>query len=376
MSKSEANINETVLEIDLNALAHNYQYLKSKIKPTTKMMAVVKAFGYGSDAVEVSKELAILGVDYFAVAYAHEGEKLRENGIRTPILVLHSLPGNFDVILNRCLEPSIYSLKILKEFIAFAEKHQQHEYPIHIKFNTGLNRLGFSESEIEEIVAMLSKTKSVKVKTVFSHLAASEDLSEKEFTLTQIEKFTFYSNQFIQKLGYQPLQHMLNTSGILNYPKAQFDMVRSGIGLYGFGNDPKFDTHLKPIGTLKTIISQIHKIKKGESLGYNRAFTASKVTKTATLPLGHADGISRIYGNGVGWVTIKGKKAPIVGNVCMDMVMVDVTEIDCSEGDEVLFFGENPTADSIATSAKTISYELITAISQRVNRIFKRKHKS
>jgi len=376
MSKSEANIEETVLEIDLNALAHNYHYLRSKIEPTTKMMAVVKAFGYGSDSVEVSKELVTLGIDYFAVAYAHEGEKLRENGIRTPILVLHSLPGNFDIILNKCLEPSIYSLKILKEFIAFAEEHQQKEYPIHIKFNTGLNRLGFSEFDMEEIVAILSKTQSVKVKSVFSHLAASEDLSEKEFTLTQIEKFTFYSNQFIQKLGYQPLQHTLNTSGILNYPDAQFDMVRTGIGLYGFGNDPKFDIHLKPIGELKTIISQIHEVPKGESLGYNRAFTASKDTKTATLPLGHADGISRIYGNGAGWVTIHGKKAQIVGNVCMDMIMVDVTGIDCKEGDEVLFFGENPTADSIATSAKTISYELITAISQRVKRVFKRKQRS
>lgn len=376
MSKSEANINETVLEIDLNALAHNYHFLKSKIKPTTKMMAVVKAFGYGSDAVEVSRELVALGIDYFAVAYTQEGEILRVNDVMTPILVLHSLPGNFDVILKRCLEPSIYSLKILKQFIDFAEKHKQKEYPIHIKFNTGLNRLGFSESDIEEIAEIISKTKSVKVKSVFSHLAASEDLSEKEFTLNQIEKFTSYSEKFIQKLGYLPLRHTLNTSGILNYTEAQFDMVRTGIGLYGFGNDPKFDKYLKPIGELKTIISQIHKIKTGESLGYNRAFTASKDTKTATLPIGHADGISRIYGNGVGWVTIRGKKAPIVGNVCMDMIMVDVTGIDCKEGDEVLFFGEKPTADSIANAASTISYELITAISQRVKRVIKRKHKS
>jgi alanine racemase len=376
MSKSEAKIDETVLEIDLNALAHNYHFLISKINPATKMMAVVKAFGYGSDAVEVSKELVALGIDYFAVAYANEGETLRTNNIMSPILVLHSLPGNFDLIIKRCLEPSIYSLKILKEFIAFAQEHQQKDYPIHIKFNTGLNRLGFSENDIEAIIELLSKTKSVKVKSVFSHLAASEDLSEKEFTLTQIEKFTKYSENFIQKLGYQPLRHTLNTSGILNYPEAQFDMVRTGIGLYGFGNDPKFDQYLTPIGSLKTVISQIHEVKKGESLGYNRAFTASEDTKTATLPIGHADGITRIYGNGIGWVTINHKKAPIVGNVCMDMIMVDVTGIDCKEGDEVVFFGKFPSADSIANSANTISYELITAISQRVKRVIKRKHKS
>ncbi len=376
MSKSEANINETVLEIDLDALAHNYHFLKSKIKPATRMMAVVKAFGYGSDSIEVSKELVTLGIDYFAVAYANEGEALRNNGVTTPILVLHSLPGNFDVILKRCLEPNIYSLKILKEFIAFAEEHQQKDYPIHIKFNTGLNRLGFSENDIDAIKELLLMTKSVKVKSVFSHLAASEDLSEKEFTLNQIEKFTSYSEKFIQKLGYQPIRHTLNTSGILNYPEAQFDMVRTGIGLYGFGNNPKFDQFLKPIGSLKTVISQIHEVKRGESLGYNRAFTAVKDTKTATLPIGHADGITRIYGNGVGWVTINRKKAPIVGNVCMDMVMVDITGIDCKEGDEVLFFGENSSADSIANAASTISYELITAISQRVKRVIKRKHKS
>ncbi|MEZ4857410.1 MAG: alanine racemase [Flavobacteriaceae bacterium] len=373
MAHPQGYFGETVLEINLNALDHNYHYLRSKILPETKMMAVVKAYGYGSDASEVAKELVSLGIDYFAVAYALEGEALRKHEVMLPILVLHSLPENFEVILNRCLEPSIYSLKILKEFIDFAEAHDQKNYPIHIKFNTGLNRLGFSEKDQEKIIELLNKTNSVKVASVFSHLAASEDLSEREFTLSQISAFKRISTSFSKKLGYQPLQHTLNTSGILNYPEAQFDMVRTGIGLYGFGNDPRFDKYLTPIGTLKTIISQIHKIKKGESLGYNRTFIASQNTVTATLPIGHADGISRIYGNGAGWVTIHGKKAPIIGNVCMDMIMVDVTNIDCQEGDEVIFFGVSPTAESLATSAKTISYELITAISQRVKRVIQRK---
>lgn len=373
MANSETKIKETVLEIDLNALAHNYHFLKSKIKPTTKMMGVVKAFGYGSDAIEVAKELINLGTDYFAVAYANEGEALRDNNINTPILVLHPLSGNFEVIVNRCLEPNIYSIKILKEFISYAEENNQKHYPIHIKFNTGLNRLGFSEDDIDTIISIVSKTDSVKVVSVFSHLAASEDHSEREFTLYQLEKFTNYANRFIKELGYKPLLHTLNTSGILNYPEAQFDMVRTGIGLYGFGNDKKFDKELIPICTLKTVISQIHFLKKGGSVGYNRAFSAPSEMKTATLPLGHADGISRIYGNGVGWVTIKGQKAPIIGNVCMDMIMVDITGIACEEGDEVIIFGKHPSANTIAVNANTISYELITAISQRIKRVITRK---
>lgn len=370
---SPQEIEETVLEIDLNNLAANFQHLKSLLRANTKMMAVVKAFGYGSDAAVISNELQAKGVDYFAVAYAKEGVSLRENGITIPILVLHSLPGGFKSILEKCLEPGIYSIKILKAFIAFAEKNNQTNYPIHIKFNTGLNRLGFSENEIVEVTKMLSETKSVKVKSIFSHLAATEDLSEKEFTESQIENFRIYSEKLIEKLQYSPILHILNTSGVLNYPEAQFDMVRTGIGLYGFGNDPNYDSFLKPIASLKTIISQIHHLPKGVSVGYNRSFIAKEKIVTATLPIGHADGISRIYGNGVGWVTINGKKAPIVGNVCMDMIMVDVTGINCKEGDVAIVFGNKNPANKLAEASNTISYELITAISQRVKRVFYRK---
>jgi len=360
---------ETLLEIDLNALENNYKYLISKLKPETKVLAVVKAFGYGSDSVVIAKELVELGVDYFAVAYANEGETLRNAKIETPILVLHPLPVNFEVIVDRCLEPSIYSRKMLEEFIAFAEEKKQINYPVHLKFNTGLNRLGFVASDVDYIAETLLKTNSVKVKSAFSHLAASEDLKLKDFTMGQIESFRKISEELSEKLEYKPLLHCANTSGILNYPEAHFDMVRTGIGLYGFGNDKEENKYLKPVGTLKTVISQIHTVQKSESVGYNRGFIAEEITRSATLPIGHADGIPRSYGKGKGWVTLHGKKASILGNVCMDMVMVDVTNIDCEEGDEAIVFGPSTSAEELSATINSISYELITAVSQRVKRV-------
>lgn len=364
---------ETLLEIDLNALDSNYKYLTSKIKPGTKMLAVVKAFAYGSDSVAIAHELADLGVDYFAVAYSGEGETLRNADITQPILVLHPLPINFDVIIDRCLEPSIYSPKMLTEFIEYAESQNQTDYPIHLKIDTGLMRLGFEKYELDFIIEKLSNTKSVKVVSLFSHLAASEDMKEREFTLKQIEDFKNISEELISRLGYRPLLHCTNTSGIINYPQAHFDMVRSGIGLYGFGNDKEENKHLKPIGTLKTVISQIHIVEAGESLGYNRSFYAKEKTLSATLPIGHADGIPRSYGKGKGWVTINGKKAPMLGNVCMDMIMVDITHIECEEGDEAIVFGPSNSAEDLSAAINSISYELISAISQRVKRIICRK---
>lgn len=359
---------ETLLEIDLNALMNNIRFLQSKIRPGTKFLAVVKAYAYGSDAVVIAKTLQ-KSVDYFAVAYTNEGEVLRKNGIRKSIIVLHSLPVNFDMIIENHLEPSVYSLKMMKSFIAYVEEKKMKDYPIHLKFNTGLNRLGFEPEEVSEIIEILSKTNSVKVASVFSHLAASEDRNEKDFTLQQIQDFKTISDEVINQLGYIPLRHCTNTSGILNYPEAHFDMVRCGIGLYGFGNAKEVNKYLEPVGTLKTVISQIHAIKKDESVGYNRAFIAPKNMRSATLPLGHADGIPRSYGNGKGWAVINGKKAPFIGNVCMDMLMVDVTDIDCDEGDEVIIFGKINTAEELSASIHSIPYELITAISQRIKRV-------
>lgn len=359
---------ETVLEIDLRALEHNYLYLKGRLRPETRFLGVVKAFAYGSDSIIIAKKLEALGADYLAVAYVKEGVVLRDAGIQTPILVMHPLPVSFDEMIERCLEPSLYSPKILNEFLEAAKRQAQKDYPVHLKFNTGLNRLGFAGSDVDYLAAQLSGRKEIKVTSILSHLAASEDYNEEAFTATQIEAFETISLEIHKKLDARPFRHLLNTSGIINYPEAQYDMVRSGIGLYGFGNDSKIDKQLRPIATLKTVISQIHTMAAGESIGYNRAFVANFPRTTATLPIGHADGIGRQYGNGKAYVTVHGKKAPTIGNVCMDMIMVDITDIDCHEGDEVIVFGGNHTADAFARGAATISYELLTGISQRVKR--------
>jgi len=363
-----AKTQETVLEINLNALEHNYNYLKSKLKGNTKFLAVVKAFAYGSDAEKTALYLQNLNVDYFAVAYTSEGVALRDAGITKPILILHPQPVNFKTIIDRCLEPSLYSPKILNDFLQTATDLNQENYPVHIKFNTGLNRLGFGGNDVDFIVSKMGSENILYVNSIFSHLAASEDLNEKSFTNTQISNFKTISENFINAIGYKPLIHICNTSGVLNYPEAHFDMVRCGIGLYGFGNSEKENKHLIPIASLKSVISQIHLIEKGESIGYNRAYISSEVKKTATIPVGHADGIGRQYGNGKGYVYINNLKAFIIGNVCMDMIMVDITNIDCKEGDEVIIFNSNHSAEDFAKTSATISYELITSISQRVKR--------
>ncbi len=359
---------ETLLEIDLGALAHNYKTLRAKIPQDVKFMAVVKAYAYGNDSVEMAKKLQELGADYFAVAYTYEGERLREAGITIPIVVLHPQPVNFKSLIDNCLEPNLYSERVLKEFIKLTEELNQKDYPIHLKFNTGMNRLGFSAKTFEGIPELLRKSKSVKVVSAFSHLAASEDWKEREFTLKQIYDFKKVAEDLLEQLDHRPMFHLCNTSAIFNYPEAVFDMVRGGLGLYGFGNGKSIDEQLKPVGTLKTIISQIQELDEGDTVGYNRAYKVEKPTRTATLPLGHADGIKRIFGKQNAGVYINGEFAPIVGNVCMDILMVDVTQIDCKEGDEVIVFGGPQHATQFAEAGGTITYELITGISQRVKR--------
>ena len=363
-----SKVTETTLEINLASLKHNFEFLKSKLNENTLFLAVVKAFAYGSDATAIAHCLQKKKVDYFAVAYISEGIALRKAGITTPILVLHPQEKNLSLAIEHCLEPSLYNLKILQEFRRIAELQQQQNYPVHIKFNTGLNRLGFEPHELDLVVEHLSKVKALKVKSVFSHLAASEDLEEEAFTRGQIDLYKNISTAFIEKIGYPLVRHLCNTSGMLNYPEAHFDMVRCGIGLYGYGNTNAEAQNFKPIAALKSVISQIHLVTKGESVGYNRGFISPQNSKIATIPIGHADGIGRHFGHGAGIVLIGNKKAAIVGNVCMDMVMVDVTGIDCKEGDEVVFFGAEFSAEISAAAANTIAYELITAISQRVKR--------
>lgn len=364
------NNHVTVLEIDGNALEHNLNYFKQKLNASTKILAVVKAFGYGSDGVQVAQFLQDK-VAYFAVAYAHEGVALRNANVQTPILVLHPQIPTLQSIIDFNLEPNLYNDAILKAFLKLTDDLQLNQYPIHIKFNTGLNRLGFWHDAVLPVAKLLKTAKQVCVKSVFSHLAASEDLNEREFTVNQINNFTSMAHQFKKELGTQIMLHILNTSGVVNFENAQFDMVRIGIGLYGFGNDDHETAQLKNTHNLKSIISQIHLIETGETVGYNRAFVARSQIKSATIPVGHADGLSRKLGNKKGFVLINQQKAPIIGNVCMDMIMVDVTKIDCNEGDPVVIFNSQESLKHIAKVSETIVYETLTAISQRVQKVLK-----
>lgn len=361
--------NVTVLEINASAIRHNLSYFTSKLKKNTKILVVVKAFAYGSDAVILSKILQQNKVDYLAVAYVDEGVSLRNAGITLPILVLHPQLINLEKLIAYNLEPNIYSTSILNAFLRICKTQNLTNYSIHLKFNTGLNRLGFSIDDVSAILAFIAKDNTLKIASVFSHLAASEDLNEKVFTENQIASFIRIKELVEKMLRYKPIFHLLNTSGIVNYPNAQFDMVRLGIGIYGFANDTTETNKLKNVLTLKSIISQIHLLKKGDSVGYNRGFLATKNTKTATIPIGHADGISRKLGNGIGDVFINNVKAKIIGNVCMDMIMVDVTSIDCKEGDTVILFDSQKRIEEIAQKLDTIPYEFLTMISQRVKRL-------
>ncbi|MEY3600454.1 MAG: alanine racemase [Bacteroidota bacterium] len=355
----------TRLVLDAQALAHNYGVLRSKTAPGTALLGVVKAMAYGSDSLFVAQTLAQLGIDYLAVAYVPEGVALREAGIHTPILVLHPQLDQIDDLWNYCLEPSVYSFRILKALSARKE-----QLPIHIKLNTGLNRLGFDRKDLAQLGDLLNQTPHLTRTGILSHLAASEDPEQDEYTWGQWAEFTAMSEELAEKTGGFKYQHLCNTSGILRFPEAHFNLVRSGIGLYGYPNDREMEREFIPFASLYTVISQIHDLKAGHGIGYNRAEVAKQPMKIATLPIGHADGISRIYGLGKGGVWINDQWAPIVGNVCMDMIMVNVSDIKCAEGDEVVVFDKKHRADQLAEGAGTISYELLTALSRRIKRSY------
>ncbi|KAB1156129.1 bifunctional UDP-N-acetylmuramoyl-tripeptide:D-alanyl-D-alanine ligase/alanine racemase [Flavobacterium luteum] len=369
----EEKTHETVLEINLNAISHNLNFYKAKLNPETKIMVMVKAFGYGNGGFEIAKLLEHHKVDYLGVAFADEGISLKNSGINLPIMVLNPENSSFEAIIQHQLEPEIYSIKGLKAFLKIAEQKKLYHFPIHIKLDTGMHRLGFEEENIEELILILKASKAVVVKSILSHMATSDDVKHQAFSLSQIDLFEKLSLQLITALQINPIRHILNTSGISNFSQAQYNMVRLGIGLYGISNDAEEQKQLENVGTLKSIISQIRTIDAGESVGYGRRFVAEKPTKIATIPIGYADGISRHWGNGVGFVTINNQKATIVGSICMDMLMVDVTNINCFEGDSVIIFGESPTVIYMAEKLKTIPYEILTSISQRVKRVFYRE---
>lgn len=373
VSLLEEKTHETVLEINLNAISHNLNFYKSKLHPETKLMVMVKAFGYGNGGFEVAKLLSHHKVDYLGVAFADEGISLRLAGIDLPIMVLNPESTSFTAIIQHHLEPEIYSIKGLNAFLKLAEQKKLKNFPIHIKLDTGMHRLGFEEENLLELIAKLKDNKTVAVKSILSHLATSDEMKFIDFTLSQIKLFEKMSSTLMEELQINPIRHLLNSSGISNFQQAQYDMVRLGIGLYGVSNDNDEQKLLENVGTLKSIISQIRTIDAGESVGYGRKFLADKPTKIATIPIGYADGISRHWGYGNGYVVIKNKKAPIVGSICMDMLMVDTTDIECKEGAEVILFGASPSVSYMAKRLDTIPYEIMTSISQRVKRVFYRE---
>lgn len=370
VSLLEEKTHETILEINLNSISHNLNFFKSKLADDVKIMVMVKAFGYGNGGLEIAKLLEHHKVDYLGVAFADEGISLKNGGIKLPVMVLNPESTSFASIIQYQLEPEIYSLKGLNAFLKIAREKNLKDFPIHIKLDTGMHRLGFEENTIDELIETLKGNSTVRIQSILSHMATSDDMRHYDFALSQIRLFEKLSFKLMNELGVNPIRHILNTSGISNFPDAQYDMVRLGIGLYGVSNDASEQKYLENVGTLKSIISQIRTIPAGDSVGYGRRFMAEKETKIATIPIGYADGISRLWGNETGYVTIKNQKAPIVGSVCMDMLMVNVSEIDCREGDSVIIFGESPTVTEIAEALKTIPYEILTSISQRVKRVF------
>lgn len=366
----ELQKHDTVLEVNLNAILHNINIHKSLLKPETKMMAMVKAYSYGLGGYEIAEFLQHHHIDYLGVAYADEGVDLRKNGITTPIMVMNPEQHSYNIIIDYNLEPEIYSFRVLELFNQqLTEKGIQKKYPIHIKLETGMHRLGFKKDELDELTEKL-KTMNVKVASIFSHLSSSDVPEGEQYTLEQIDIFTKNSDRLISGLQYHPIRHILNTSGIVSYSGFQFDMVRIGIGMVGISSNPDIQKQLKNAVTFKTVISQISKVKKDESVGYNRKYRAEHDTMIATIPVGYADGIPRLIGNKVGNVGIHKKLFPIVGNVCMDMLMVNIGNSAVKEGDEVIIFNARPTLEEFANYCKTIPYEVLTSISRRVKRIY------
>ena len=370
VAELEEKTHETVLEINLDAISHNLNFYKSKLKPTTKVMVMVKAFGYGNGSYEIAKLLAHHQVSYLGVAFADEGVELRKAGIKIPIMVMNPENSAFSTMIAYNLEPEIYNRAELESFLQIAENQNLYNYPIHLKLNTGMNRLGFVEKDFDALINLLKQTNLVQVASIFSHLATSDMPEEKKFTLQQIQKFKKWSVYLKEELRIQPLLHILNTSGIYNFGEYQMDMVRVGIGLYGVGNDLDEDKQLQNVATLKTVVLQINDVEKDATVGYGRRFIAERKSKIATIAIGYADGIRRSYGNGKGYVLVNNQKAFIAGTICMDMLMIDVTNMDVKVGDEVIVFGNDLRITEVAKLWETIPYEVMTAISQRVKRIF------
>ncbi len=363
-------IHQTVLEINLNAMADNLKQYQQLLRPSTKMMAMVKAFSYGGGSFEIANVLQFHKVDYLAVAYADEAIELRKSGINLPMMVMNTEITTFDSLLQYQLEPVIYSFPLLKLFDDFLKKEGIQQFPVHVELETGMNRLGFSVKKLKELIEGLIKS-SFKIQSVFSHLAAGEEAQQDEFTKQQAEIFLNAANEIQSAVNYSFLKHISNSAAIIRHAELQSDMVRLGIGLYGIDSANSHLLNLHEASTLKSTIAQIKYLKNGVTVGYNRKGVANGNTTIATVCIGYADGYSRRLGNGAGKMLVNGRLAPVIGSVCMDMTMIDITGIpDVHEGDEVIIFGKGLSVEQIAKWAQTIPYEILTGISQRVKRVY------
>ncbi len=367
----QEKVHETVLEINFSNLVNNLNYYRSKIKPETKLMAMVKAFSYGSGNLEVCNILQFYNVDYVTVAFADEGVDLRRAGITLPIMVMSPEASSYDNIVKYNLEPEVFSFRNLA-MIENAVSNSSKSTPIgiHIKLDTGMHRLGFAEADIPELINRIKANPMLHIKSIFSHLATADNANEDAFTMSQINCYERVSNMIVEAFPYKIIRHILNTAGITRYTKYQFDMVRLGIGLYGVPVCPEDAPHLKAVAALRTTISQIKDIPQGDSIGYNRHGRATRPMRIGIIPIGYADGIPRLLGNGNGTFYVNGQAVKIVGDVCMDMCMLDLTDLEANEGDTVTIFDDEHSVSELAKCCNTIPYELMTRVSQRVKRVY------
>ena len=361
---------KTRVEIDFAAVKNNLNYFRSLTKAGTKILAMVKASSYGSGAEKMAEFLEKSGVEYLGVAYADEGIELRKHGIKLPILVMNADEEGFNDIIQYQLEPALFSYKMMDEFVKALITENIEQYPVHLKFDTGMRRLGFAPSEVEKVVELFQAQPEIRLKSVYSHLADSDNLLDASYSTAQISIFNDICDYLGQKLNYQFDRHLLNTEGIARFPEADYEMVRLGIGIYGYSVNPIIQKELQAAISWKSIVSQIKTIYPGESVGYSRKFVASKTTQIAVIPVGYADGFKRSLGNGKGGFVIQGKWCPVVGSVCMDMTMVDISEVETFEGDEVEVIGKIQTLQHLASAMETIPYEVLTSISKRVQRVY------
>lgn len=359
---------ETILEVNLSALVNNVRYFRSLLPPTTRLTCMVKAFAYGTGSVEVSKALQQCGmVDYLAVAVADEGVELRKAGITLPIIIMDPEVAALDVILENNLQPNIYSFQVLDDIIAAAEAKGLEQVPIHIKIDSGMHRLGFYKEDMEALANRLKGQKAVRVSTIFSHLAGSDEEQFDAFTHEQANYFNTCATQLQSALKYPIIKHLCNTAGIERFPEYHFDMCRLGIGLYGLSFA---HATLRNVCTLKTTILSIKTVPAGSTIGYGRHTTVNEDRQIAVIPIGYADGFDRRFSNYGGEVLVRGKRCPVVGNVCMDQAMIDVTGTDAQPGDYVIVFGDQLPIQELADKLQTIPYEVLTSISRRVQRIY------